>query len=278
MNEKKRNNTKVSVIAVVLSFVILSGYSMLNKEVVLVVNGQEKSINTIEPSVERVLKVAKVDYDENDIINVKPTDLVSDGDKIEVISVNEKTVKETVSIPFDTKIVRNELCTLGKTEVTTEGKEGKKEITYKEIYHNEKLESKEIVSSEVLSEPITKVVTELPDVEVSTDKTSTKSVSSVDSSSKQSDSSNGKTMKVVATAYCGDSVTSTGTRPKWGTIAVDPRVLPYGTKVYIPQFDMVFTAEDCGGAIKGNKIDIFMTSSSQMSAWGRKTITIKVLN
>lgn len=70
-------------------------------------------------------------------------------------------------------------------------------------------------------------------------------------------------MRVVATAYTGHSITATGTKPKWGTIAVDPKVIPYGTKVYIPQFDMVFTAEDCGGAIKGNKIDIYMNDSKQ---------------
>ena len=40
-------------------------------------------------------------------------------------------------------------------------------------------------------------------------------------------------MIVSATAYSGDSITSTGTVPKWGTIAVDPNVIPYGTKVYI---------------------------------------------
>jgi len=86
--------------------------------------------------------------------------------------------------------------------------------------------------------------------------------------------SNSRHMKVVATAYAGDGITSTGTRPKWGTIAVDPRVIPYGSKVYIPQFGMTFTAEDCGGAIKGNIIDIFMGSESQAYSWGRRSIDI----
>ena len=87
----------------------------------------------------------------------------------------------------------------------------------------------------------------------------------------------GKTVTVNATAYSGDSITSTGTVPKWGTIAVDPSVIPYGTKVYIPMFDKVFTAEDCGGAIKGNKIDIFMNSEQQMDNFGRRNIQIKIL-
>ena len=85
-------------------------------------------------------------------------------------------------------------------------------------------------------------------------------------------------LKVTATAYCGDTITSTGTVPVAGrTIAVDPRVIPYGTKVYIPEFNGVFIAEDCGSAIKGNKIDIFMNSYNQAMNWGRRTITIYVL-
>ena len=64
---------------------------------------------------------------------------------------------------------------------------------------------------------------------------------------------------------------------KWGTIAVDPSVIPYGSKIYIPQFDQYFIAEDCGGGIKGNKIDIFMNSESQCNNWGKRTIDIYIV-
>ena len=84
-------------------------------------------------------------------------------------------------------------------------------------------------------------------------------------------------MSVVATAYTGDSITSTGKKPKWGTIAVDPKVIPYGTKVYIKELNKVFTAEDCGGGIKGNKIDIYMNSQSACNNWGVRTITLQIL-
>ncbi len=90
--------------------------------------------------------------------------------------------------------------------------------------------------------------------------------------------STGKKVDVEATAYTGDTITSTGTVPKWGTIAVDPEVIPYGTKVYIPYFDTVFVAEDCGSAIKGNKIDIFMDNTKSMNDWGRRNIEIYILN
>lgn len=85
-------------------------------------------------------------------------------------------------------------------------------------------------------------------------------------------------LDVKATAYAGDTITSTGTVPTVGTtIAVDPTVIPYGTKVYIPEFDNVFTAEDCGSAIKGNRIDIFMENETKCNEWGVKNITIYVL-
>ena len=87
-----------------------------------------------------------------------------------------------------------------------------------------------------------------------------------------------KSMKVNATAYCGDTITSTGTVPVEGTtIAVDPKVIPYGTRVYIPEFNKVFIAEDCGSAIKGNRIDIFLNDYDRCMEWGIRSITIYIL-
>ena len=86
-----------------------------------------------------------------------------------------------------------------------------------------------------------------------------------------------KTMKVSATAYSGDSITSTLTKPHWGVIAVDPSVIPYGSIVYIKEFDKYFVAEDCGGKIKGHRIDIFMDSEKDCREWGVRKITIKIV-
>lgn len=105
------------------------------------------------------------------------------------------------------------------------------------------------------------------------------STSSKSTSSKKSSSSKVvTTMTVSATAYAGDSITATGTIPKVGrTIAVDPRVIPYGTKVYIPALGGTYIAEDCGGGIKGNKIDIFMSSEAKCNSWGVRNIEIQIL-
>ena len=99
----------------------------------------------------------------------------------------------------------------------------------------------------------------------------------VSTSSNNSSLSVAKTLNVKAYAYTGDGITATGTVPKYGTIAVDPSVIPYGTKVYIKELDKVFTAEDCGGAIKGNTIDIFMPTEKNCNDWGIRNITIEIL-
>ena len=85
-------------------------------------------------------------------------------------------------------------------------------------------------------------------------------------------------MTVSATAYSGDSITSTMIKPYWGVIAVDPEVIPYGSLVYIPEFDKTFIAEDCGGAIKGKRIDIFMNSEAECRKWGVRKISIEIIN
>ena len=96
---------------------------------------------------------------------------------------------------------------------------------------------------------------------------------------KKNYSQQGKLMKVGATAYCNDPITSTGTIPQSGrTIAIDPKIIPYGTKVYIPQFNKVFIAEDCGSAIKGNRIDIYMDTYDECMNWGYRNIDIYILD
>lgn len=93
--------------------------------------------------------------------------------------------------------------------------------------------------------------------------------------------------KFIITAYCGEnyphicnngdaSTTATGTTPTANrTIAVDPTVIPYGTKVIID--GKTYIAEDCGGAIKGNRIDMFFNTHEEALQYGRQTKEVTIL-
>ncbi len=96
----------------------------------------------------------------------------------------------------------------------------------------------------------------------------------------------GKTITVSATAYTANcngcsGTTATGVNlkanPDAKVIAVDPNVIPLGSKVYVEGYGYA-TASDTGGAIKGNKIDVFIPSHDAAMSWGRKTVKVQVLN
>lgn len=84
------------------------------------------------------------------------------------------------------------------------------------------------------------------------------------------------------TANCNgcSGITSTGINlkqnPNSKVIAVDPSVIPLGTKVYVEGYGYAI-AGDTGGAIKGNKIDVFFATKSEALKWGRKDVKIKIL-
>jgi 3D (Asp-Asp-Asp) domain-containing protein len=96
----------------------------------------------------------------------------------------------------------------------------------------------------------------------------------------------GGEMRLTATAYdacvrcCGktDGITRSGTQARVGqTIAVDPSVIPLGTKIYIPDLGQVFTAEDTGGAIQGNRIDIYMDNHEKAQDFGVQDLRAYIL-
>lgn len=283
---KNNKILKVSAIVTVLSIGLLSGgYTLANKKITLVVKGMETEISTLKSNVEDVLAEQNIKYDKDDIISLPLDQKISDGDKIEVIEVAEKTIKENKEIPFEVNIVEDKNILKGETKVEVEGQPGNNELLYKITYHNGKQVEKKFIKEVVLTEPVDKVIKKGTKVELQVassrgEITRSKSTSYSNSSSKgnsSSSNSNRKHISVVATAYTGNSITSTGINPKWGTIAVDPSVIPYGTKVYIPQFDKTFIAEDCGSAIKGNKIDIYMNDEEAVKNWGRKRIDIYIV-
>jgi 3D (Asp-Asp-Asp) domain-containing protein len=89
--------------------------------------------------------------------------------------------------------------------------------------------------------------------------------------------------EVLATAYtssyeeCDDTpfITASNKRVRWGFIAMDK--VPFGTKVYIPFFKKVFVVEDRGGAIRGNRIDIWMPDRKDAIKFGKKKLIVYVL-
>lgn len=90
-----------------------------------------------------------------------------------------------------------------------------------------------------------------------------------------------KTLTMESTAYYGHGITASGLKPVRNpdgisTIAVDPNVIPLGTKVYVSDYGLAIAA-DTGGAIKGNIIDVFLNTHEECISWGRRQVTVQIL-
>jgi 3D (Asp-Asp-Asp) domain-containing protein len=83
----------------------------------------------------------------------------------------------------------------------------------------------------------------------------------------------GATLTVVATGYSLSGSTATGAPAGWGVVAVDPSVIPLGTRMTIPGYGEAVAA-DTGSAVQGSTIDLWFPSPAEAAAWGRQSVTI----
>lgn len=81
----------------------------------------------------------------------------------------------------------------------------------------------------------------------------------------------------IATAYCQGTHTATGERVRSGLVAADPRVLPFGSILFIDGYG-TYKVSDTGGLIKNNRLDIYMPSCAKAIKFGRKTVQVKVIS
>lgn len=177
----------------------------------------------------------------------------------------------------------------GTELVLTEGEDGEMLCSAQVTYKNGLEVSRQILSQKVIRQPVTEVV----------------AVGTADmTSDRESDAmpviSDGfitlptgevlpytDTATVRATAYTHtdagcDLITSTGTTVRWGTVAVDPRFIPYGTRMFIMASNGSYiygiaVAEDCGGDIKGDRMDLYMPTYEQCIEFGRRVCTLYFL-
>jgi 3D (Asp-Asp-Asp) domain-containing protein len=173
------------------------------------------------------------------------------------------TKTETKEIPYATEYRFDRNVTAGRQKVAQKGVAGKIITTY---------ELKTVDGKQVKKVLSTKKVEPKPEIIL---------ISMPAIAQTRGGFTRAKTMTVVATAYSPlepglDWRTASGMRAGLGVIAVDPKVIPLGTKVYVEGYGFAI-AGDTGGAIKGNKIDVCFPDLERMNRWGRKTVKIHIL-
>lgn len=239
------------------------------KEITLSVNGNDEKIFTTLNTVSDVLKKAEVAVAE-DMLLITPEDTaVTDGMKIEIIKKVFEEITEVESVPFETTRKANYNLASGNTRVSKEGINGEKTLTYRVVKHNGEIIEKELISEKVTKKPVNKVLEYGVIASVQT--------------SRSGEIRSSRVIECRATAYCLKGRTASGVQSQRGVVAVDPSVIPLGTKLYIESSNGNFTygyavAGDTGSAVKGNRIDLYMDTKSECLNFGVRNVKVYILD
>jgi len=234
---------------------------------------KKRQVWSTSTTVANFLKQQDIELNEFDRVENNLAGVITPGSKITIVRVEKVTDVVEESLDFAVEMKKDSSLLKGKEKVLVAGAEGNAKRTYNLVKENGKVVSKELKSEEIIKKPTTKVVA------VGT-KVLTASVS------RGSAPEGGREFYVEASAYTpycsgcsGRSATGVNLRSNSNLkiIAVDPKVIPLGSKVWVEGYGYA-VAGDTGGSIKGNTIDVLMPTVKQANNWGRKKVRIKVLN
>lgn len=253
-------------------------------KVILCANGEEKEILMPKSyTVQDVLNHMRVNLGEDDSVSEDVSSKIYDGMKIEVGNIKFEEVVRTETIEREVVVNTSSSMNEGETKVLEEGKDGQHELKIKQKIQNGEVVDEEILSDTIIYEPVAKVMVK------GTKKVASAPVAEPAKAAVSNTSEKKEVSKVIygsATAYTASAGarTSTGARPVEGvTVAVNPKLIPYGSRILVEStdgsFKREFTAQDTGGALrKGSAVvDIFMNSNSSCKQFGRKNVKVSII-
>ena len=312
-NEEKASISIMKIICVTVILILLSGIGVmavntnLNDVKIILQNGYEMTALTSKTKVKEILEENNIVLEENQKTIPDLEAEVTSGQSIQIADksynevqvatiseegvqttldqlldnyapITEKIVVEQVTIPYETVTKTTAEGTDTTNKVLQEGQDGLKEVTYKVKYQND-IEIEKIVLSEVVvKEPVDRIVQVQ---KKQTSRSSAPRTTSASTTTASTSGTGGKTYKITAycpcSKCCGKSTgrTASGTKATAGRTVAAPSNFAFGTKLNIGGH--IYTVEDRGGAINGNKIDIYVSSHQAALQWGVRYLTVSVV-
>ncbi len=249
-------------------------------DVSLTYMGESKTIRTAKTNVRDALRELGILPDGDDNVLPGIDTPISAGMDIQVVTNDHHEITVQEELNYVTTERENADLPVGERRVVQAGKKGLAEHRYSIWCENGKEVYRELLQEERLSEPVEEIV-----------EYGTKSLWRLGVIPASAPTNYSKVETFTATAYDASvedngiwaGQTSTGMPLTYGVVAVDPSVIPYGTKMFIASEDGQYVygyaiAGDCGGAIKGKRVDLFFPSSTTCDNFGRRTVKIYFMN
>jgi 3D (Asp-Asp-Asp) domain-containing protein/uncharacterized protein YabE (DUF348 family) len=243
--------------------------------ITIVVDNQSRTVRTAARSVADLLRKQGVDWDKHDRVSPRPASRLADDETITVTHVNAWT--EEIRKPIAPATVKHFALGvgLGKTKVIDPGAPGVRQLAYLVTRGADRRPiRRSLLVSRVLRAPKTKIVAEGIGDYAALSKLAERGMEGTIKLA-------GAALSMVATAYTAQcsgcsGVTAIGVPAGHGVVAVDPHVIPLGTKMFIPGYGKA-VAGDTGGAIIGHRIDLGFNSIADALSFGRREITVYLL-
>jgi len=261
------------------------------------VDGKVLSMKSSEGSISDMLKSEGIQLSEYDKVSPSKDSQLKEGLEVTVTRVTTSDVTATSPVAFTTATKDDSTLLKGTTKVVQSGVNGEKTTVTRIFYEDGKEVSSTVVSETVTKEPVQKIVAAGTKTAAAATTTATAAAATTVASaaantttdSRGASLSYSKVMTVKATAYSEEEasniwglqtamgVDAVRDPSGWSTIAVDPSIIPLGTKVYVEGYGYAI-AQDTGSAIIGMHIDCFFYTVADMNAWGTRTVNIYILN
>ena len=250
------------------------------KKLSITADGKTDSVYVPNGNVCDVLNQLGYKLSDDDILSVDKDSNIEDADSITIKRVTYRNETETQSVDFETVKKNSKDGDLGKTKVQTEGKQGEALVTKKCKYVDGKKVSSETVDTKITKEPVDKVV--LMGTKGSNVSNPVGTITAMNGN--PAAYSSVVTGSGTASTAPADLLTATGVTAYHGGVAVNPNIIPYGSKLYIVSTDGSFvygyaTAVDTGGALMSGTaiVDCFYNTYDECVSFGRRNVNVYIV-
>lgn len=250
------------------------------KKVSVTADGKTKDVNLALVNVYDALNFAGYEVDDDDIISTSHNEDVENIYSVTIKRVTYKTESSKEKIAYDTVKKNSDDVELGETKVKTEGKDGEKIVTREVKYIDGEKTSDKVVAEKTIKKPVDEVIL------VGTKGAATSGGAGTFTDSNGATVAYSQVLTGSGTAYTAPAGagTATGVLAYHGGVAVNPNIIPYGSKLYIVSTDGSFvygyaTAVDTGGALMDGSaiVDCFYNTYDECVNFGRRDVNVYVL-